>query len=128
MSRDVNDGPDGTDPQLPVTDEELIAAQQNYALGEVTVWELMALEKLHLQAQPEIAPDAPARRGTVAIDSQGDAWKRGTTRWTCTTSVDGQRIRSVGRLPQNELLRQYGPLRQIGTKDSWTYTTIRGRR
>ena len=57
--------------------------------------------------------DEPKRRGAKVRDREGDVWKRGNTRWSCETPVDGIRVTRVGRLPWYALARQYGPLTLI---------------
>lgn len=110
------------------TDAELAAAQEDFAAGATDVWALVAVEKRHLKARVPLQADSPLKRGMVARDRFGDAWRRGNTRWTCLSPVDGERIQSVARLPHGELLSQYGPVVQIGAGGTWDYKTIRGRR
>jgi hypothetical protein len=52
----------------------------------------------------------PKKTGAEVRDRTGDVWRRGHTRWTCTTPVDGKRIMVVGRLHWDELVKMYGPL------------------
>jgi hypothetical protein len=54
--------------------------------------------------------EEPKRRGAVVRDREGDLWKRGNTRWTCQTPVDGVRVLRVGRLHWPALEHMYGPL------------------
>jgi len=54
--------------------------------------------------------EEPKRRYSVVRDREGDLWKRGNTRWTCQTPVDGVRVLRVGRLHWTALARMYGPL------------------
>ena len=54
--------------------------------------------------------DEPKARGAVVYDRDGDPWRRGNTRWTCSAPVDGDRVTRVGRLPWFALVSQYGPI------------------
>jgi hypothetical protein len=121
-------GPRDTDPALPVSDQALLAAQQRFDEGNLGVWELVALEKAHLGHQAPIGAGNRPRRAVVVIDKAGDAWRWGRTRWSCLSAVDGVRIVQAARLPHDELVSQYGPIRTIGEGAGWTYRTIRGRR
>lgn len=54
--------------------------------------------------------EEPKRRYTVVRDKDGDQWRRGNTRWTCTTPVGSRGVTNVGRLGWHDLNRMYGPL------------------
>jgi hypothetical protein len=116
------------DDEPVVTAAELAAAQEAFAAGATDVWALVDVEKRHLSRRVPLHADSLLKRGMVARDRFGDAWRRGNTRWTCLSPVDGERIQSVARLPHSELLSQYGPVVQIRTDGIWDYKTIRGRR
>lgn len=63
--------------------------------------------------------DEPKRRYALVRDKDGDVWRRGNTRWTCTAPVDGIRVRRVGRLHWDTLQRMYGPLTPVsGSTDA----------
>lgn len=66
------------------------------------------MSDIHREAQKML--DEPKRRGALVRDRDGDVWKRGNTRWTCQTPIDGKRVQSVGRLPFYALVSMYGPL------------------
>lgn len=59
----------------------------------------------------------PLRRGARVRDRDGDVWRRGNTRWTCQSPIDGVRIRAVGRLPWFTLKDWYGPLTVVDLND-----------
>lgn len=66
---------------------------------------------------PPPTPPEPPRMGALVRDRDGDVWRRGRTRWTCQTPVDGVRVRRVGRLPWSGLVSMYGPLTVIDLND-----------
>lgn len=109
------------------TDAKLRDAQRAYDEGAMTVWDLRAVERQHLDMQPPIGLDVRPRRGMLAVDREGDAWRYGNSRWTCLSPVDGRRILNVARLPHAPVVRAYGPLRPIGSRGEYPYRTIRGR-
>lgn len=55
----------------------------------------------------------PKRRYALVRDRDGDVWRRGNTRWTCTTPVGTRGITNVGRLHWADLVRMYGPLTEV---------------
>lgn len=57
--------------------------------------------------------EEPKRRGALVVDRDGDRWRRGNTRWTCTAPVDGVRVTRTGRLPWFALIDRYGPVRLV---------------
>lgn len=61
----------------------------------------------------ELLAAEPKRRGARVRDKDGDVWVRGNTRWTCQAPVDGDRVRSVGRLPWYTLVDWYGPVEML---------------
>ena len=61
---------------------------------------------------PEKPPEPP-KMGALVRDNDGHVWKRGRTRWTCLTPVDGVRVTQVGRLPWYALVARYGPLTEV---------------
>lgn len=65
--------------------------------GTVSTW----------SARPTVEPK---RMNAKVRDRDGDIWRRGRTRWTCTTPVDGERVRRVGRLHWSALVSMYGPV------------------
>lgn len=108
-------------------DDALAAAREAHRENRPgAYYDLAAAEKAHLAAREPLASEAP-KRGTIALDRDGDAWKWGNTRWTCLAPVDGERILRVARLPHSAFLSEYGPARVIGDSKSWFYATIRGR-
>ncbi|PZE28373.1 hypothetical protein [Curtobacterium sp. MCLR17_042] len=109
------------------SDAALRDAQRAYDAGSIPIWDLRAVERLHLDAQSPIGLDVMPRRGMVVIDREGDAWRYGNSRWTCLTPIDGRHIRNVARLPHAPVVRTYGPLRLIGVRGEYFYRTIRGR-
>lgn len=60
--------------------------------------------------------DEPLKMGSRVLDRQGDIWRRGRTRWTCTAAVDGRRVMRVGRLHWHALEATYGPLQIVPTR------------
>jgi hypothetical protein len=52
----------------------------------------------------------PKRRYAVVRDVDGHLWKRGNTRWTCQSPINGRDVTRVGRLPWSSLVSEYGPL------------------
>lgn len=106
---------------------ELELAQRRYADGAISLSELVAIEREHLDETQPISPRTFTPRGTTVVDACGDAWRFGARRWTRLTPVDGSRITSVARLPQRTLVTKHGPVRVIGSGPRWTYETIRGR-
>jgi hypothetical protein len=113
--------------QLITPDARLADAHARFDAGEITVWALAALEHRDLADRPTLEVGMRVPRGTLVLDRDGDVWRKGNTRWTCLVSGDGGRVRAIGRLTQSELLRQHGPVREIGTQSRWRYRTIRGR-
>ena len=109
-------------------EDALSAAQRRFAEDPLKVGELAEAERDHLGSQTPVSPKLSPQRGSVVIDRDGDAWRRGTTMWICLTAVDGAHVRSVARLSHSELVRLYGPIRMIGADGIWRYLTIRGHR
>ncbi|PZF02827.1 hypothetical protein DEJ01_09890 [Curtobacterium sp. MCLR17_040] len=108
-------------------DHELREALRRFRDHAITIEELGRVEREHLRERAPLAAGGRARSGDLGIDREGDAWRFGRRLWTCLTPVDTVRVLRVVRTTQHDLVNDYGPVKQIGSRNRWDYVTIRGR-